>query len=455
MLEPLHLGLERCVRASAPILVRLADFVPRGTVRHLSKVKLGHTLRHVWRNAPVQRERWQAAGITASDLHSPDVLPHIPFTTGRDVAERPDDFVCVPREKLAHTLTTSGTTGHAKKIYLTDGDLARETRMIGTHLRRFRGASRAMVMVLVRGTSWSAGAVMQRSFRAGGFPVIVAGNELPVPEQVDLIRRHRINTIFAGSSYVHRFLFESDVDLRSLGVRYLHLGGQPFTEGFRAELESAWGAKVIDAYGLAEFAYGVAGECHLQDGLHITDVDYYVEIIDATSGSPVDDGVEGEVVITTLSRVGMPLVRYRTGDVASLYPEGRRCPCGLPLRRMSRVRGRLDDVLFMGSANIYPDEIDRAVLAVPGVSDYQLVVEKDDYKDVLNLTVETDDDAEHLRERLVDALKTVDYIRILHDIGKVLTFGRMSAVDRGTLSRGRPKSVRIIDRREEVPARAH
>ena len=444
----IYLGIERCGRASVPLLTRLADFVPMWYVRRLSELKLVRTLRHVWRNAPAQRRRWEKAGVTLADIRSPDVLRRLPLMTGDDLAERVEDYFCVPREQLTEVMSSSGTTGTPKVIYMTPDDVDRQTAMTGAHFRHLPGATRAMVVVFVRNPTWTAGRVTSTALRKAGMFVVLATSDMSIPEQIALIRKHRVNLIVGGSAFLHRFVYEAAEDLRDLGVRYLNVGGQGWSERFRREMEAAWGATVLDGYASAESGYGVASECICRNGLHVAEVDYWLEVVDPDTGEPLPDGTEGEVVFTTLSRRGMPLVRYRTHDLAHLLPRAKRCPCGVPLRRMSRIRARTDDLVILGGANIYPGEFDAAVLAVPGVTDYQLVIDTDRYKEVLNLTVEADRIADRPRDVLIDALLTVPYVKLLYETGKVLSFGRMEVVRRGTLSDGRPKSIRIIDKRE-------
>ena len=142
------------------------------------------------------------------------------------------------------------------------------------------------------------------------------------------------------------------------------------------------------------------------------------------------------------------MVRYRTADFACLTPNRRRCECGVPLRKMSRVRGRLDDMLILASGqNLYPDEIDRAVLSVPGVIDYQLVIAEDGYRDVLQLTVEANEPSNSLADLLLQALLTIASIKNSYAVARALTFGRIELVPPGTLSKGRFKSIRIVDNR--------
>jgi phenylacetate-CoA ligase len=143
----------------------------------------------------------------------------------------------------------------------------------------------------------------------------------------------------------------------------------------------------------------------------------------------------------------MPLVRYRTGDLASLLPNPERCECGLPLRKMSRVRGRLDDMLFFGGDNVYPDEFDRVLLSLPGVTDYQLVIDKESYKDVMHVTIETARREPVPRDAVFQALLAVPRIRIANDVTKTFVLASVDSVPPGALSAGRPKTTRIIDHR--------
>ncbi|HUU43190.1 MAG TPA: AMP-binding protein [Planctomycetota bacterium] len=449
MLGAVYIALERWMRGNTARISRWLDRMPVWYPRTVARAKLGRTLRHVWDNAPAQRERWRAVGVRRGDLRNPRVLETLPMVTGDDLVERPDDFRCVPRDRLIHVLGTSGTRGRPKRIYLTAADLDRQVSMIGTNMRRYPGASRALAVFLVDNPTWSSGMIARRGAQAAGMLALLSGSHRDVADQVALIREYDVDFLITTPSYLHRITLEADVDLRTLGVRYIQLSGQPWTETFRAEMQAAWGAKLLDVYASSEFACGIASECIVQRGLHLAEADFWCEVIDPATGRVLDEGEEGELVLTTLSRWGMPLVRYRTGDLARLLPFEGRCTCGMPLRKMSRVRGRVDGVVILGGGNnVYPDEFDRAVLDVDGVTEYQLVLERKDGIDVLHLAVETGAPAGVARETLVDALLSVPMVRTAHRVERTLDFGRLEAVPPGTLSDGRPKTDRIVDRRD-------
>jgi len=426
----------------------LARHAPLWAVRRLREARLLRTLRHVWENSPLQRRRWQDAGVALADLRSPDVLPHLPFTTGDDLVERPEEFFCAPPRELVHLFTSSGSLGRPKPTYLTADDLDHHLCMVGAGLRTLPEPRRLLVMFRTRTAHWAAGQVPYCAARRAGLFALLSGTEHAPSEQVELIRRHRITVLATSPTYLHRITLESPRDVRTLGVRCIMLATQPWSQEFRRKMESAWGARLLDAYGASEFAYAIASECIRQSGLHVCDVDFWAEIVDPATGGPLADGREGEVVITTLSRLGMPLVRYRMRDLAHRIPRHGRCPCGAPFRKISRIRGRLDDMIILGvGTNVYPDAIDRAVLSVPGVTDYQLVIEKDSYKDVLNVTVEHEAPPGDLRDRIARALRAIPELRDGLEHSLTVVLGRVDVARPGSLAADRPKTRRILDRR--------
>ncbi len=439
-----HLG-----RGEPKQTARLLPHLPWWYVRRLSEARLLRVLRHVHRRSPAQRQRWLSCGIRRHDLRSVDVLQHIPFTTSGDITLHPEDYYCAPREKLIHVISTSGTKGQAKKLYLTTRDIDDQARLFGTKLCLLPGASRVLAIFALDHATWCTGAIARRGIEKAGMFGLLSSCQRDAPYQIGLIREYDIDTIITTPTTVHRLTLDAKIDLRQLGIRYLILSTQPWSEAFRRTVESAWGATTIDSYGTNEFCGSISAECPHQNGLHISAVDFWVEIVEAESGKPLGPGEEGEVVVTTLARRGMPLIRYRTGDLAHLLPDDGRCACGWLPPKMSRIRGRIDDMLILGAGgvNVYPDEFDEAILSLPGVSDYQVTVQRDGYKDILHLTVETDQPVEEMREALVTALTQIPNVRRACEDSHTLEVGRLQTVRRGTLSEGRTKGVRIIDKR--------
>ena len=449
MLGPLYIALDKYGRPDPKGLAKRVRFVPPWVIRGISRAKLAKVLRYVWKNSPVQREAWEKAGVKYRELGSPEVMKRIPFLDKERLMEEPKAFWCVPEDELIHVITTSGTKGRSKQIYLTEDDLRRQTKMIGTSLRRLPGASRVMAIFRLTDPTWSSGAVVRRGIEEGGFFGLLAGTDTSPADLIKLIKKYRIDVLTSSASSIHRLTMEAKgVDLKALGVKYIYLSAQAWAEELRAMLEEAWGAKILDAYATNECGCGIASECPEQNGLHVSQVDFWMEVVNSQTGQAAPDGEEGELVITTLSRRGMPLVRYRIGDLTRILPGEGRCKCGLPVRRIARVKGRVDDMLILGTGtNVYPDEFDRSVLSVPGVTDFQMVVERDDYMDVLNMTLETEMTGEPLKEAVMEAMRQIKFVRLGIEQSKTIRLGRVENVARGTLTKDRPKSRRIIDKR--------
>jgi phenylacetate-CoA ligase len=225
--------------------------------------------------------------------------------------------------------------------------------------------------------------------------------------------------LYGTPSYIHRITVEGKkfADLRSLGIRRIYLGAEPMSARFREYLQEQWGAEVYDGYGMMEMGAGIGGECPEQNGIH-TDPGVVVEVVDPETGEPVETGEVGEMVFT---RVGTPLLRYRSGDLGRLMPN-EPCPCGmLPTRKISNPMGRTDDRLFLGTGEkFYPSNLDQVMVGIPGVISYQMVVGQNEYKDSLLLRVETASPSPELAEMIKEKLyKDVPFIR--HDVRESMT----------------------------------
>ncbi len=448
MLDWCFLALERYGTSSATRLARSAGIVPHWVVRRIAEAKLARTLRHVWRHNELQRGRWQEAGVRWRDLRSARVLERIPILDPNELALDPEPFRCVPKDDLTFLMTTSGTGGRKRKIYFTTPDIDNQAILLGAALRRLPGASCVLVLIGATDASWGPLDMARRAVEKAGLLGLHTQGQTPA-KLLESIREHHPNVIISLPTVMHRHTIESaDVDLRALGVKYIVLSSQPLPGTLRTLLEEKWGAAVIDLYATNEHGAGIAAECPKGEGLHVAETDFWIEIVDPETGKPVPDGTEGEMLITTLSRRGMPLVRYRIRDLSRFLPYTGRCSCGVPLRKIAPIRGRVDHMLKLGPGlNFYPDEFDRAVFSVPGVTDYQLTVGKQGYKDVLSLTVETKEPDDGLNGRLLEALSTVSYLKYIGTERGIVLTGEFKAVPPGTLSKGRRKSVRIVDQR--------
>jgi phenylacetate-CoA ligase len=231
-----------------------------------------------------------------------------------------------------------------------------------------------------------------------------------------------------------------------LQLRIAFLGAEPYTEETRRRIEDIYGLDAYDSYGLSEMnGPGVAFECPMKNGMHLWEDHYILEAIHPKTGKMLRDGEEGELVLTTLVRNGMPIIRYRTGDVATIFPH--KCPCGRTHRRISRIKGRSDDMLIIKGVNLYPMQIEKVIMDIPEVgNNYLIEIERVDYLDSINIKVEiapetfhgSFDELEHLKKKIVDNLKT-----------EILIQPKVTLVEPGSLPRSEGKAVRVVDKRKE------
>jgi phenylacetate-CoA ligase len=317
--------------------------------------------------------------LPADPLRDLDALPALPFTRKTDLREHyPLGLVAVPLAEIARLHASSGTKGKPTVVAYTRGDLEVWREVMARALVA-AGARPGEVLQIAFGYGLFTGGL---GFHDGaehvGMTVIPAssGN---TARQVLLLRDLRPAGLAATPSFALHIadtLAEQGVRAADLGLRYGLFGAEPWTDRLRAALERGLGCRAVDVYGLSEIiGPGVSGECEAQDGLHIADDHFLPEIVDPASGAPLGPGREGELVLTTLTKRAMPMIRYRTGDITTL--DSRPCRCGRTSVRMVRVKGRSDDMLIVKGVNLYPSELERALLEVPALAPhYQLVVDR-------------------------------------------------------------------------------
>jgi phenylacetate-CoA ligase len=266
--------------------------------------------------------------------------------------------------------------------------------------------------------------------------------------QIEFMRIFGTTAIHIIPSYAMALLGTSEemgVDPRCLSLRFAVGGAEPYSEEVRARLQEAWGISFYNCYGLSEMCGpGVAFECPAQQGLHLWEDAYLGEVVDPESGEPVADGEQGELVLTSLTREAMPLIRYRTRDLTAMVPEP--CACGRAHRRLARIQGRTDDMFIVRGVNIFPIQIERVLMSLPQVGmNYLAVIDREGYAERLTVQVELTAEAflgdleqlQSLRERIANALRQ-----------EILVRPRVELVEPGSIPRQEGKAVRVIDKRE-------
>ena len=401
------------------------------------------TVQHASRASDWWRAHLESAGVDPFTVRGRVDLPELPFTTKDDLrAAYPLGWAVVPDRDIRRVHASSGTTGRRTLCAYTERDLSDWADQFA-RCYRFAGVTEAdRVQVMVGFGLWTAGSGFQSGAERLGAMTVPTGPG-NVELQLEMMRDLRTTTICATSSFA--LLIAEEVASRhlrdSLSLRRGIIGSERWGAGMRARIEELLGIESFDVYGLTElYGPGVGIDCDRHDGIHVWSDYYVVEIIDPDSLQPVDPGQEGEIVITTLRKEAMPLVRYRTRDRSWLYPEP--CSCGSPFPRIGRILGRTDDMLKVRGVAIYPAQVDSVLASIDGLGpEYQIHVSRPDgRRDRLVVRVEgaaTSDAATSLAARLHQALGVRAEVEI---------------VEYGSLPRTERKARRVFDSRSDENA---
>ena len=351
-------------------------------------------------------------------------------------------MLAVPREDVRRIHASSGTGGSPTVVAYTEHDLDVWSKVMARCMA-MAGVTAGMVVHNAYGYGLFTGGLgfHQGAERLGALVVPVSGGV--TARQAALLRDLGAQVLCCTPSYalhIAQGLREAGIALEDLNLEIGMFGAEPWTEGMRERLEAELGLTALNVYGLSEIVGpGVSAECpEGRDGLHVQEDHFLVEVIDPDTGERVEDGVDGELVFTTLTKEALPLLRYRTGDIASLTRE--RCVCGRTFARMSAVRGRHDDMLIVRGVNLYPSQIEHVLLGQPGVAPhYQLVVERPETLDELTVCCEPVEDGTN-----PIALAATIQKAIRAQIGVTVTVHVKAP---GEIPRSEGKAVRVIDRR--------
>jgi phenylacetate-CoA ligase len=420
------------------------ETMPRDEIAALQLERLRATIDRVLDHQPLGAERLRQAGITAaSDVTSLDDLAAVPFAHKSDLRERyPFGLLAVPRKEIVRVHASSGTHGKPTVVGYTRADLETWTELMARSMT-MAGVRPGMLIHNANGYGLFTGGLgfHQGGERIGATVVPVSGGF--TARQAMLLRDLGAQVLVATPSYslvIAQALHDAGVDPESLNLELGLFGGEPWTEGLRAQIDRALGLKAINFYGLSEMCGpGVATEClTARDGLHVQEDHFLVEVVDPADGTPVAHGSDGELVFTTLTKEALPLIRYRTGDLGAITIEP--CVCGRTTARLIRLGGRQDDMMIIRGVNLYPSHIEQILLGVDGVGPhYQLILERPGPMDELTLECEPstlDGDRVSLQQTLEKNLKEGTGVRIT-----------VNVVEPGSVPRSEGKAVRVVDRR--------
>lgn len=411
------------------------------TLRELQLEKLTWTLRHARENTPFYRQRFDPSLVS-----SLEDLDELPFTTKNDLRESyPWGMFAVPRGELRRIHASSGTTGQPTLSGYTADDLDDWAALMARSIRAAGGQPGMTAHIAYGYGLFTGGLGAHYGAERLGCTVVPASGGA-TSRQVRLIRDLRPEIIMVTPTYMLALLDEfgrQGLDRSECPLRVGLFGAEPWTDGMRTEIESRTGMNAVDLYGLSEImGPGVAVEfASAKEGLTIWEDFFYPEVVDPLSGAVLPDGSVGELVITTLSRRAMPLIRYRTGDLTSLLPPAASgAPAGM--RRMARITGRSDDMIVLRGVNVFPTQVEELLLAVPGLAPhFQLVLTRPARQDELEIRVEarpscTDSPRSAAARQLTAAIRD--------NLGLRVT---VTVTDPGTVERSSGKMRRVLDHR--------
>lgn len=389
-------------------------------------------------------------GIKPGSIKSLQDIERIPLTTKDSLREYwPYGLLAVSKDEIVRMHSSSGTTGRATVVFHTARDIDVWTNLLArcmfmTGMRKSDVFQNMMTYGLFTGgLGFHYGAE-----RIGALVIPVgAGNS---KRQIQLMMDFQTTVTHVIPSYalhLSTVFAEMNLDPRQdTFVRIAFLGAEPHTEKMRLKIEEIYGYRAYNSYGLSEMnGPGVAFECPYQEGMHIWEDSFLVEIIDPDNLKLLPDGEEGELVMTTLQREGMPILRYRTKDLTRIIPEP--CLCGRTHRRIERIKGRTDDMMILKGVNIFPMQIERKLMEIDGVgTNFLIVLDRENFNDAMTIKVEVERDyftgdikpLENLRKKIADELKS-----------EILITPKIELVEPDSIPKGEGKAVRVIDNRKD------
>ncbi len=398
---------------------------------------------------PFYKERLEKAGVTPESIRTLDDLRRIPLTDKHDLrAQYPYGLACVPQNEFVRMHCSSGTTGTPVAICYTQNDVATWSNLMARCLF-LTGVRSTDVFQNMSGYGLFTGGlgIHYGAERLGCMTIPAgAGNS---KRQLKLIQDFGTSVVHILPSYALHLgstLQEEGHNPAELPLRIALIGAEPYTEQTRQRIESMFGMKVYNSFGLSEMnGPGVAVECQVQQGMHIWGDAYIAEIIDSKTGEPVAEGEMGELVMTTLTREGMPILRYRTHDLTRFLPDP--CPCGCAHPRIDRITGRADDMIIVKGVNIYPMQVESVLMSFEEVGkNYHIVLEREGLRDTMIVQVELRE--EHFVEDMRHLRGLQESIaRHLRD--EILITPKIHFVQANSLPQSEGKAIRVTDLRDK------
>lgn len=427
-----------------------AEAMPREKLRELQSERLCAMVKRVYEKVPLYRQRFDEMGLKPEDIHSIDDITKLPFTYKQDLRDNyPFGLFAVPMEDVVRIHASSGTTGKQTVVGCTANDM----KLWGEVMARTLGAggvTKADIGQICYGyglfTGGLGGGLGSETIGCATIPASTGNTR----RQVTILQDFKPTFLLATPSYaltLAEFMNQNGISADELSLKAGFFGAEPWTESMRREVEKSLNLKAYDIYGLSEvIGPGVAYECECQNGLHVNEDHFYLEIIDPETGIPVPDGTEGEIVFTCMTKEALPLIRYRTRDVGKrLVGE---CECGRTFVRMVKPAGRTDDMLIIRGVNVFPSQIESVLMEMDGIAPFfQMIVEREGNLDKMTVLVELTEDTFTDEVRKLEAM-TAKVTDAIHSVLGIAA--KVKLVEPKSIERFEGKAKRVIDKRTQV-----
>lgn len=420
----------------------------REQMHQLQSERLCKLVEHAYTNVAFYRNKMDESGVKPADIKTIEDIVKLPFTSKQDLRDNyPFGLFAVPMKKIVRVHASSGTTGKPTTVGYTRNDLEVWKEVVARCFTMCGIGSDDIMQVAYGYGLFTGGLGAHYGAEEVSASVIpISGGN--TRRQLQLMADYGVTALACTPSYALHLadaMAEHGYSLKDMKVKKGVFGAEPWTENMRHELERKWGIHAYDIYGLSEImGPGVSNDCEFHCGLHVNEDHFFPEIVHPDTKEPVPYGMEGELVFTTLTKEGIPLIRYNTRDLSTLFYE--KCQCGRTLVRMKKITGRSDDMLIIRGVNLFPSQIEHVLLEMGETSaHYMLYVDRHNNLDTLELQVELDE------SKLTDTIKDLQNLtkRIEHALNSSIGLSvKVTLVEPKTIARSEGKAVRVVDRRK-------
>lgn len=426
----------------------LIERLPLEELDKLQEKKLKKIVHYVYQYSEFYRKKFDEIGIKPEDIRTLDDITKLPFTYKQDLRDNyPTGMFCVANEQLIRFHVSSGTTGKPTVVGYTKNDINQWASSLARGLTAIGVGSEDVMQISYGYGLFTGGLGLHYGAEEVGCTVLPtsSGN---TEKQIELMKDLGSTIISCTPSY---FLFMAEV-AKKMGINFQEdtklkigiFGAEPWSEQMRIRIEEISGIKAYDVFGTSELSGPLFTECYYQDGIHIWADQFIVEVIDSKTGKIVPEGERGELVITTLTKEALPLIRYRIGDTTILNKQP--CKCGRTHPRIMRIMGRVDDMLIIRGINVFPGQIESVLMDIPEVGEhFHILLDRINELDVMSIQIEMNDVA--FSDKVIDIMKLEE--KVSKSLHKVLNLSvKVELVEHGSLPRSMGKSKKVTDNRK-------